>query len=268
MKNNETLREEYLKLNFFKKIWYSIVKFEKYPEMSALGVKQALIYFTKLILIFSIIYSITYLYYAYNNTEYNEKNLKLSERVVEIMLAKTNQNENISKNIELVKQEVGNSIIISLFLGIFVGLFLTSLLDVFTLSLFGLITCFMAKIKMNYKAIFNMSIFALTLSMLLRTIYFVVNLLTSFEIKYFDVMYVAISYISLVAAIFIIKSNVIKQHLELMKIIEENKDKIEDTLANLKKPKEENKEEEEKDEREDEDEAKGEEGAEGQGSNA
>ena len=51
MKNNEILKEEYLKLNFLKKIWYSIVKFEKYPEMSALGVKQALIYFTKLILI-------------------------------------------------------------------------------------------------------------------------------------------------------------------------------------------------------------------------
>ena len=268
MKNNEILKEEYLKLNFLKKIWYSMVKFEKYPEMSALGVKQALIYFTKLILIFSIIYSFAYLYYAYNNPEYNEKNLKLSERLVELMLTQTNQTENVSKNIELVKQEVGNSIIISLFLGIFVGLFLTSLLDVFTLSLFGLITCFMAKIKMNYKAIFNMSIFALTLSMILRTIYFVVNLLTGFEIKYFDVMYVAISYISLVAAIFIIKSNVIKQHLELMKIIEENKDRIEDTLSNLKKPKDEKKEPDENDEEEEKANKKEKNGIEGEGSNA
>lgn len=264
MENNQSLKEEYLKLNFFKKIWYSIVKFEKYPEMAALGVKQAVMYFTKLILIFSIIYTGAFIYHVSKKPEYNEQNLNLTQRLVTAMVDETNFSEKLNTAADLVKQEGSKSIIIALFIGMFIALFITSLLDVFTLSLFGLITCFVARIKINYKALFNMSIFALTLAMILRTIYFVLNLLTNFEIKYFDVMYVAISYISLLAAIFIIKSNVIKQHLELMKIIEESKDKIEDTLSNLKKPKDEEEDEESKKEEKKEDE----EGPEGQGSNA
>ncbi len=264
MENNQSLKEEYLKLNFLNKIWYSIVKFEKYPEMAALGVKKALIYFTKLIIIFSIIYTGTLIYFVSKKPEYNEQNLSLSQRLFTAMVDETNYSQKLNSVADLLEQDDGKSIVIALFIGIFIALFITSLLDVFTLSLFGLISCFMARIKINYKALFNMSIFSLTLAMILRTIYFVLNILTSFEIRYFDVMYVGISYISLLAAIFIIKSNVIKQHLELMKIIEESKDKIEDTLSNLKKPKdeEEDKESEKEEKKADED------GPEGQGSNA
>ena len=264
MKNNESLKEEYLKLNFFKKIWFSIVKFEKYPEMAALGIKQAIIYFTKLILIFSIVYAFTFLYYISKNPKYNEQDMSLTEKIITAMLDGTDYSKDINEKADFIKQENSKTILLALFIGIFIALYIVSLIDVFTLSLFGIITCFFAKIKMNYKAVFNMSIFALTLPMILRTIYFIINLLTTFEIKYFDVMYVAISYISLAAAIFIIKSNVIKQHLELMKIIEESKDKIEDTLSNLKKPKDEEKDEE-KEEKKEED---GEDEAEGQSSNA
>lgn len=257
MKNNESLKEEYLKLNFFKKIWFSIVKFEKYPEMAALGIKQAIIYFTKLILIFSIVYASTFLYYISKNPKYNEQDMRLTEKIITAMLDGTDYSNDINEKADFIKQENGKTILLALFIGIFIALYIVSLIDVFTLSLFGIITCFFAKIKMNYKAVFNMSIFALTLPMILRTIYFIINLLTTFEIKYFDVMYVAISYISLAAAIFIIKSNVIKQHLELMKIIEESKDKIEDTLSNLKKPKDEEKEENKEKKEDDEDEAEG-----------
>ena len=257
MNNNESLKEEYLKLSFLKKIWYSIVKFEKYPEMAALGVKQAIIYFTKIILIFSIIYVSVFLYYISKNPKYNEQNLGLTQRIITAMIDETNYNTEMNERAELVKTENSKSIIVALFIGVFVALYMASLLDVFTLSLFGIITCFFLKIKMNYKAIFNMSIFALTLAMILRTIYFSIGLLTTFEVKYFDLMYLSISYISLAAAIFIIKSNVIKQHLELMKIVEESKEKIEDTLSTLKKPKEEEKDNKEDKEEDDDDEAEG-----------
>ena len=40
------------KLGFFKKIWYSITKFEKYVEMSSEGVGKALKYLLKLVTIF------------------------------------------------------------------------------------------------------------------------------------------------------------------------------------------------------------------------
>ena len=117
-------------------------------------------------------------------------------------------------------------------------------MDILTLSVFGLFTCLVARIKMNYKAVFNMSIFALTLSTILRIIYIMVTLLANFEVKYFEVMYIAVSYISLAAAIFLIKSDVMKQHLQLMKIIEQSKEKIEETITIPRKPKDEEKEDE------------------------
>ena len=47
MESNQSKKEQFLKLNFFKKIWFAMTKFEKYPELAALGVKKALLYFTK-----------------------------------------------------------------------------------------------------------------------------------------------------------------------------------------------------------------------------
>lgn len=55
--NNDDIKEyrENNKLGFFKKLWYSITKIEKYPEMTTLGVKSSIVYLFKLMAIFSII---------------------------------------------------------------------------------------------------------------------------------------------------------------------------------------------------------------------
>ena len=49
MESNQSKKEQFLKLNFFKKIWYSIDKIEKYPELSAEGFKSAIKYLAILI---------------------------------------------------------------------------------------------------------------------------------------------------------------------------------------------------------------------------
>lgn len=265
MESNQSKKEQYLKLNFFKKIWYSITKFEKYPELATLGVKKALIYFTELIVIFCVIYTGSYVYYVSNVATFEEENLSLSQKVIKTMIKETgSENEQINQALEIADNYSDTAMIGSLFISSFISFWVAIVLDVFTLSIFGLFTCLIAKIKMNYKAVFNMSIYAITLSLILRTIYVVVTMLTSFEIKYFDVMYVAVAYITLAAAIFLIKSDVIKQHLELMKIIEEGKEKIEQTIVIPRKKDEEEKKEDkdEKEKKEDEKET------EGQGSNA
>ena len=265
MESNQSKKEQYLKLNFFKKIWYSITKFEKYPELATLGVKKALIYFTELIVIFCVIYTGSYVYYVSNVATFEEENLSLSQKVIKTMIKETgSENEQINQALEIADNYSDTAMIGSLFISSFISFWVAIVLDVFTLSIFGLFTCLIAKIKMNYKAVFNMSIYAITLSLILRTIYVVVTMLTSFEIKYFDVMYVAVAYITLAAAIFLIKSDVIKQHLELMKIIEEVKEKIEQTIVIPRKKDEEEKKEDkdEKEKKEDEKET------EGQGSNA
>ena len=265
MESNEQIRQQFFKMNFFKKVWYSISKFEKYPEMAALGVKRAILYFTEIVLIMSIIFTGIYVYYIKNVAEFDEEGLNFSEKLA-IELTRNSKIENKETIIENLKNEKSEVLIVAIGIAFLMSNSIGTLVDVFILSAFGVMTCIVAKIKMNYKALFNMSIYAFTLPIILRTIYFAITTLTTFKIKYFDIMYVAIAYISLAAAIFIIKSNVIKQHLELMRIIEESKEKIEEKIPIRRKTKDDENKDEDNNEEENDDEDKN--STEGQGSNA
>lgn len=122
--------------------------------------------------------------------------------------------------------------IISVYLGMFLMLFiytfvmytLSILENTLLLSLFGYITTKLARIRMRYVAIFNMSAYALTLSILLNMIYIAINIFVPFTITYFQVMYVAVAVIYLVAAILILKSDIISKQMELTKIVEAEKE--------------------------------------------
>ena len=189
---------------------------------------------------------------------------------------------------EFVKQDVINyansnqvinvyiSLFITIFIYAFIMYFLTTLSNAIVLSLFGFIASWIARIKMRYVAIFNMSVYALTLSTILNMIYIAVNSFIPFTMEYFQVMYVAVAAIYLVAAIFILKDEFIKKQIELMKIAEaeaivkkqmeekeqEEKDKKEKE-ERKKKDEEEKKKEEKENKKEDE-----KNGGEPQGSNA
>ena len=239
-----------LKMNFFKQIWYSISKFEKYPEMAAIGLKKSLLYFVKLMLIFSMIFTITTVYRLYKSEKGGEEN-SLSVKLYNIALSSVpEEQEEVLKNASMdeIKEMMQNYsdgyTIIAIFIVIFTVIFGMTFIRILLLSGFGLITCFFAQIKINYKALFNMSVYAMTLSILLHIVYTCIMLLTDFKVKYFDILYVSVSYISLAAAIFIIKSNVIKTHMELMKIIDSSKEKIEETIR-IKQKKENNTEDKE-----------------------
>ena len=257
-------QEQYLEMNFFKRFWYSITKFEKYPEMAETGTKKAIKYFTILMIIFTIIVTTGYVFYISKIAEYPEDVVTLSDKVI-YQIDQLYKDMQIGENIQILSEYSDISIIFTIALSVFISFFIITMIDVFTLSIFGLLTCFIAKIKMQYKYIYNMSIYALTLSITLRAIYIVFNLIFSFNIKYFDLMYTAIAYICLAAAIFMIKSDVIKQQIELMKIIQEGKEKLEQVLP--KKTKEDEEEKEEKEEKENQEE-KQDTGTESQGSNA
>ena len=97
---------------------------------------------------------------------------------------------------------------------------LTTLSNAVLLSAFGYLTTWLARIKMRYVAMFNMSVYALTLSTVLNILYIAVNIFIRFNMEYFQVMYVAVSAIYLVAAIFLLKTEFIKKQAELMKIAE------------------------------------------------
>lgn len=142
---------------------------------------------------------------------------------------------------------------------VFIAYSIQILLDIFLLSIIGLIMSKIAAVKLKYKEVFNMSIYALTLSIVLYLIYICVNISTGFTIKYFDLAYQIISYIYIVTAILMIKSDLIKQQIEVGKIIEEQKkvreekkqeDNEEEKPKEDKKGKKEKKEKKDKEEKE------------------
>lgn len=117
-----------------------------------------------------------------------------------------------------------------------------------------------------------MGIHALTLPIVLNIIYVLINGLTGFVVKYFQIMYTAISYIYIITAIFMIKSDYIKRKIELQKIqsqqakikmeIESKKQKEEDEDSDQKN------EEEKKEQREKERKSDDGKGQDPEGSNA
>ena len=285
---------------FFKKLWYSIVNIEKYPEMATEGVGRAISYLFKIVAILAVVLSIWMTYESYeavrNGVEYLQNefptfsyqdgtlSVETEEPIVIeaeqsgvgkiVVDTKTDSEEQINQylneigsnesGIVVLKQKVlvktpgvagsisydyqqilgnmqitqfnkqdvinyanSNQIItlyISMFITIFIYsimmYFITTLWYVVMISIVGYITAWLLKIKMRYVAVFNMSVYAITLSVLLNVIYLIINMFIPFTITYFQVMYVAIATIYLIAAIFIIKSETIKKQAELMKIAE------------------------------------------------
>ena len=263
MEDNHQNNEDCLKINFFETIWYSLTKFEKYPEMAILGIKKALSYFSIMMLLVSLIFSGTYLYSINTGDE------KLSTKIIQEVLNNGNFNEDEKGKIleEFSDNLDDNKIIIIFFLSVFIDLYCQTLLDVFVLSIIGLIICFLVKIKINLKALFNMSIYAYTLSIILELIYIPIAMFTDFKIRYFYIMYQTIPSIVLIAVICMIKSDIIKQQLQLIGILEKSKEKLEQNPNIPKEEKEREKEEEEEEENREKEE-KPNDSEEEQGSNA
>lgn len=140
-----------------------------------------------------------------------------------------------------------------LFIYFFIISYLPStLIDIIILSVFAYIVSAIAKITLKYTAVYNISAYSLTLPIILNIIYVIINGLTGFTIKYFEIMYTTIATIYITAAILMIRSDVIKKQIELTKIIEEQ-DRV---RAELQRREEEQKEQEEKERQKNEEEKK------------
>lgn len=117
--------------------------------------------------------------------------------------------------------QVYYSFFIAAFIYMFIIYFTSTLLDALMLAILGYLVGRVIGIKIKFSASFNMGIYALTLPVILNLIYIVVNTFTGFYVKYFQWMYTTISYIYMIVAILIIKTDLITRQIELMKIVEE-----------------------------------------------
>ena len=112
------------------------------------------------------------------------------------------------------------SVFISLFIYSFAMYFINTLWYAIIIGIIGYFTMLLLKMRMRFVAVFNMAIYALTLSTILNILYLMVNMLFNFTIEYFSIMYITVATIYLLAAIFILKTDLIKKQAEVMKIVE------------------------------------------------
>lgn len=337
--NNQN--EKVKKQGFFKKVWYSITKIERYPEMAAQGVGKAFSYISKVVAILAIILSLGSIYQSYQILQegvaylqnefpefsYSDGILSIdSENPITISAedsyvgeaiidTKTQDEQTINQYISEIEQKgdgivvLNNRVIvktssisgtisyeydqmfnqtgitefnkqdlikyisssqmykfyISIFLTSFVYSFvmclLTTLSNAVFLAIFGYLTTWIAKIRMRFVAVFNMAVYSLTLSTILNMIYIAINIFVPFTMEYFQVMYVTVAAIYLIAAIFLLKSEYIKRQAELMKLAEaqeivkkelEQKEEEEKEKEEREKEKKERKEKDKKEEKKDE----------------
>ena len=204
------MEEQEIKKGFFRRIWYSLTKIEKYPNMAAEGLGKSLTYLTGLLLVCSIIFAIAIMFKINNFDE-----LLLQSGLQEAQQQEIMEYINSTEKVQLYAIIFGVSLMSS-----YLVFFAATLIFIIILSVFGYLAAIIAKIKMKYVAIFNMAIYSITLSLLLEVIYTITNMYTEFTSNYFSIAYIAIACIYLISAIFIIKSEFIKKQEELKKIKE------------------------------------------------
>ena len=329
-----------LKKGFFKKVWYSIEKIDKYSELSAEGFKSAIKYLAILILSIAIIGALASVcktafkvneiakYIDEKSPELTYKEEKLTVDSQDIIIDENNKfgkiiidtntedEQQINKYIndvteeenaiiilknklilkeegtsnpinynykdlfadmgvtEFNKQDLVNYLSGSGMLKLYMNLLLVLLIYAFTMyftntlfyviiiGIFGYLATLVLKLKIRFVAVFNMAIYAITLPTILNMIYIVINTLFNYQISYFEVMYILIASIYIMAAIFILKMEFDKKQGEVQKIIEVEKE-VKDEEKEEKK--EENKETNKKKKKEKEE---TEDGGEPEGSNA
>lgn len=139
-----------------------------------------------------------------------------------------------------------------LFIYLFFGYFLSNIIDAVILGILGNLFARLLKIKLKYKATLNISIYALTLPIILNLIYIIINTFIGFEIQHFQWMYTSISYIYVVVAILMIKTEIMQKRIEMMKIREIQKQVAREAeeIQPEKEKKEEKQEEENKEKEE------------------
>lgn len=139
------------------------------------------------------------------------------------------------------KKILYSTVSIIMFVTSFVVYTIIFLIDIITLTIMGLIINIIIRTTFKFKQIFKISVYAMTLPIILYLVYIVANILWGTTIKYFEIGYNAISYIYLITVLLMMKSDIIKNTQELQKVLDEQKKVREE----LQREKQEEKEKEE-----------------------
>lgn len=160
--------------------------------------------------------------------------------------------KNKSDLINQFSQTTINTAIGTYFIADIIGSFIVNVIsvivDVCVVAIFGWVAARICGIAFSIAPVFTLSIYSITLSVVLNSVYACIRSITGFEIPYFDMICLLISYIYIIAAIFMIKYDLMKQKEELQKIIDvQNEVKREKRLKDLSNDEEKKKTDDEED---------------------
>lgn len=244
--------EKTKKIGFFKRFKMAIFELENYIEFINEKVSKSLMFSLKLAVILSLIMAISNAIYVY--AKYNSPDNYLSEVIPEFTYEnselKIDENEIKSdekKQIAQVMKQVVPSVTNILGNGTYTkadlihyvqenqktivgfgvtAIFIENILDMYIMwlmvailtSFIGWIALVFLRIKMKYSKLFTLSIYASTLSVILTVIYTMLNAFAGVYIDMFDYLSILIAYIYITAVIYMIRSDLIKQQIELIRI--------------------------------------------------
>ena len=243
--------EKTKKVGFLKRLKMALFELENYIQFISEKTGKALLFSLKLAIIMSLIVAVTnvvFIYAKYNSIDnylntivpdfvYENSELKINDEDLKsdekkesaIILQHVTANfkdvlsDSYSKNdlLSYVQNNQRNITIIGA-----VAIFIESILNIlilwitiaFLTSFIGWIVLRFLKIKMKYSKLYALSIYASTLSVILTIIYNMLNNLAGIYIDIFDYLTMLISYIYITAVIYMIRSDLVKQQIELIKI--------------------------------------------------
>lgn len=244
--------EKTKKIGFFKRFKMAIFELENYIEFINEKVSKSLMFSLKLAVILSLIMAISNAIYVY--AKYNSPDNYLSEVIPEFTYEnselKIDENETKSdekKQIAQIMKQVVPSVTNILGNGTYTkadlihyvqenqktivgfgvtAIFIENILDMYIMwlmvailtSFIGWIALVFLRIKMKYSKLFTLSIYASTLSVILTVIYTMLNAFAGVYIDMFDYLSILIAYIYITAVIYMIRSDLIKQQIELIRI--------------------------------------------------
>ena len=245
--------EKKKRIGFFKRFKMAIIELENYIQFLNEKMGTAIGFCFKATIILSLILAvsnISFIYIKYGSPEkyvdhimpnfsYRDKQMTIDNESLDNDEKKAVSN--VMKQFDLTFKEIfqtetfeksdllnyvnSNETRVTLIAGAII--FLESILDLFTFwILIGFLTSFVgwivlkfSKIKLKYSRLYSLSIYSSTLTIILTVLYTMLNFFFGIYIEIFDYLVMIIAYIYITAVIYMIKSDLIKQHMELIKIV-------------------------------------------------
>ena len=243
---------EQVKIPFFTRMKRAIFNPEEYSTFMLEKSGESIKYLLKFLIIFAIIVSIAYTYNFYQKgigeTELN-------------LLRDYGFEESYIEQFQKTYEEINDTyLIIIMFIvniiSLYVAYTISNLLSTCIFGVFGLIIARICGMKIKFSQSFNLAVYAITLPSILLAIYMIANLLFGITVKYFAVAYDAITYIYIITSILMLRTDLIKQKIELAKIMKEQ-EKVREEMKEHDQEQKEKEEEKEEDNSKEEGEPEG-----------